>query len=431
MSGQHQTSKFKFLCRRRVFTEVGVRSAGVLTVEILGLLALGFSCTALLAREDIVVVKEGASKSAIDIAGLRIPADQTGAVFRQTLAGDLERSGWFRIASPGRGAIAVRGAFIRSGRTLSVNCEVLNTASGRTCLRQEFKGQATLVRRLAHRLADEIVRAVKNVPGIALTRIALVGAHVGGKDVYVIDADGGNLVKITREGAVCLSPNWWPDANALAYTSFHGGFPDVYRIDLVENRRRKIASFPGLNAGADVSPNGRSLALALSKDGNPELYVMDLGNGRLTRMTRSPHCAEASPSWSPDGRRIVYVSDSSGSPQLYVIDRRKAQSRRISFRGRENVAPDWGPDGRIVYSSRREGRYQLCIYEPASERTTQLTRDGVDHEDPSWAPDGRHIVHVRTTGYDSDLYVLDTMGDAPLRLTTLEGDWYSPAWSPR
>ena len=166
-------------------------------------------------------------------------------------------------------------------------------------------------------------------------------------------------------------------------------------------------------------------------DGNPELYIVELRSGRLTRLTKTRHAAEASPSWSPDGRLIVFVSDSSGSPQLYVASRSGGKHRRITFRGNENVSPDWGPGGKIVYSSRREGRYQICVVDPSSGETIQLTRDYVDHEDPSWAPDGRHIVYSRTVQYRSSLYILDTMGDPEIPLMSMRGDWYSPAWSPK
>jgi TolB protein len=158
---------------------------------------------------------------------------------------------------------------------------------------------------------------------------------------------------------------------------------------------------------------------------------MDLRTRRLTRLTKTGQAAEASPNWSPDGRQIVFVSDRVGRPHLYVLSSHGGQEKRLTFRGRENVAPSWGPDGRIAYSSRREGRYHICVTDPRTGADTQLTSDYVDHEDPSWAADGRHIVYTRTEGYRSDVYVLDTMGDPQVRLTRLQGDWYSPAWSSR
>jgi Tol biopolymer transport system component len=101
------------------------------------------------------------------------------------------------------------------------------------------------------------------------------------------------------------------------------------------------------------------------------------------------------------------------------------------MRGSENVSPDWGPDGRIAFSSRRDGRYHICTIDPSTGRGEQHTGDNADHEEPSWARDARHIVYVRTVVYHADLYVLDTLGDPEVRLTTFQGDWYSPAWSPR
>ncbi len=382
-------------------------------------------------QSDITVRKPGGDKTTISLAGLSGTTTGDGALFRKVLEQDLLRSGWFVVVPVGRSGLAVRGNFESRGRAPAVSGEVLNSGTGRVYLRQTFRAQPGKARALAHQVADAIVLAVQGVPGFASTRIAMVGARGTQKDIYVSDADGQNIIKVTGQGAVCLSPNWWPDAKSLAYTSFHRGFPDVYRIDLVNLKRHRISAFPGMNAGATVSPDGRQVALALSKDGNPELYAMELRTSRLTRLTRSPHSAEASPAWSPDGSQIAFVSDTSGSPQLYVINARGGSPKRISFRGGENVAPDWGPDGRITYSSRREGRYQVCVYDPRSGATDVLTKAPYDHEDPSWAPDGRHIVYARSVNYQSSLYILDTMGDPQIRLTTLAGDWYSPSWSPR
>ncbi len=102
---------------------------------------------------------------------------------------------------------------------------------------------------------------------------------------------------------------------------------------------------------------------------------------------------------------------------------------RLTYEGRENVSPDWGADGRVAYSSRTGGGYEICVYDPQTRRHVKLTQGGADWEDPSWAPDSRHVVCTRTASYRSHLYVLDVLGDPPLRLTTSEGDWYSPDWS--
>jgi TolB protein len=323
----------------------------------------------------------------------------------------------------------VSGNCSDNGGQVQARCEVRIASSAAVKLSKSYSEAAGQARRMAHRAADDIVYALKGVRGIAATRIALIGVRGGRKDLFLCDADGGGLTQITRDGTPCLSPSWAPDSSFLTYTSFRGGYPDVYRIDLPALRRTRIAGFSGLNSGADVSPDGSRVALALSKDGNPELYVMGASGGEAIRITRTAHAAEASPSWSPDGSQIVYVSDRTRSPQLYVISASGGAERRITLQGSENVAPDWGPDGRIVYSSRRGGVYQLCIVDPGGGNATQLTQDGADHEDPSWAPDGRHIVYTRTSGYHRALYILDTLGDPEVRLLPTSGEWYSASWS--
>jgi len=392
------------------------------------LAVLGWAALALGApAADITIVKAGGNKVGIDLSGLTA-GDAGAALFRKTLENDLDRSGWFKVVAGG--AARVSGAARDSGGRLAVRCEVRGAADGRTYLSKTYAEDSGRARRLAHAVADDIVYALKGVRGIASTRIVMVGRRGGRKDLYVCDADGGALVQLTQDGAPCLAPSWSPDAQAIFYTSFYRGFPDVYRIDLVSNRRARVSGFPGLNAGARLSPDGRSLAIILSKDGNPDLYVMQLGSGYLTRLTRTRHAAEASPCWSPDGRQLVFVSDRDGSPQLYLVGAAGGGERRITFRGTQNVAPDWGPNGRIAYSSKR-GSFQICLTDANGREAEQLTADGADHEDPSWAPNGRHLVYVKTAGWQSDLYVLDTLGDPEVRLTRLEGNWYSPAWSPR
>ena len=384
------------------------------------------------AQREIPVYKKGnrSVKLAVDLSRLRIIGNHSPAEFRRVLENDLKRSGWFILTGRNEAAVAVIGSCAVSGGTLKVRCEVRNAATSVTYLSKTFMEKNDHARKLAHEVADEIVWAVKRVRGIASTRIAMIGSQGTRKDVYLCDADGKNFTRLTKEEVVCIAPNWAPDGAALVYTSFRGGFPDVYRVDLTGTPPKRIAGYPGLNAGADISPDGKRIVLTLSKDGNPDLYIMDRGKRSLIRLTRTRHAAEASPSWSPDGERVVFVSDRSGSPQLYITGLKGNGQTRITFRGYENVSPDWGHDGRIAYSSRRQGRYHICIIDPETGRGEQLTSKAFDHEDPSWAPDNRHIVYTRTVGYHSDLYILDTLGDPSIRLTTVKGNWYSPAWSP-
>ena len=378
---------------------------------------------------QVRVVKSADRKITVDLSGLRISGDPASQTFFQTLENDLRRSGWLEPVRSG-GEVRLNGTVIPSGSDLRVACQAVRLHDQASLLSKNYNMPSGQVRALAHRAADDLVAAITGNKGFASMRIVLAGNRTGNKELYLCDSDGGNLRQLTGEGRIVIGPKWGPDGNSIIYTSYLRNFPDIYRIDLNRNRREELAAYGGLNTGGAVSPDGRDLALILSKDGNPELYTKNLRSGRLTRLTSTPRAVEASPDWSPDGRHLVYVSDQSGTPQLYIIPREGGTPRRISNRGTENVAPDWGPNGLIACSSRSGGRYHIAVIEPSTGHTVYLPNDGANYEDPSWTPNGRHLVAARTSGNQSSLYLLDTVGDRPVALLHGGGNWYSPACSP-
>ena len=378
------------------------------------------------AQTTIHVAKTGDPTIAVDVSGLA-PAGADGRTFVDVLSNDLKRSGACTVARPG--SAVVTGRATGEGAGVAVECRVVSRATGAVVLSRAYNAGAGEARTLAHKVADEIVQALTGRPGFAATRLLLVGNRTGSKELYVCDADGGNLRQMTRDNSVSLMPRWSPDGGSFVYTSYRSGFPDIYRVDYRGGHRERISKFPGLNSGAAFAPDGRTLAMTLSRDGNPELYTMQVTGGRFARLTETRTAGETSPSFSPDGSQIVFVSDSSGAPQLYIMGRDGSGRKRVTLSGQENVAPDWGPDGRIAYCSRRFGRYHICVLDPRTGAEEQLTQDYVDHEDPVWAPNARHIAFARTERYESSVYVLDSATRASVPLIAAKGGWFSPSWS--
>jgi TolB protein len=379
---------------------------------------------------QVEVVKSGTGKTLMDWSEFRADGGGEAALFVTVLRDDLRRSGWFAEAAAGRGELVLQGRCAPAGGRLQAECTLTDRATGRTRLSKAFSAEAAETRRFAHQVADAIVEAITGRRGMAAARFVMVSTRSGKKELYLADADGQGVMQLTRDQSTSVAPKWGPGGQ-IVYTSFLNGYPDVYLVNIASGQRQRISSYAGLNTGADLSPDGREVALVLSKDGNPELYTKQLTTGRLTRLTQTRTAAEASPTWSPEGDRIAYVSDSSGRPNLYVVSSREGRPRRLTAGGDENVAPDWGSNGRIVYCTRQGGQYRIAVLDPATGQSQVLpVADGANYEDPSWAPDGRHIACTRTANYRSQVYLLDTMGDAPIALSNSPGDWYSPSWSP-
>lgn len=390
-----------------------------------------FLLAALRLEAQVRVVRSADRSITLDLAGFGAESDSDSQTFLRTLDRNLRLSGWIN-PQRGSGELRLIGTARREGGSVRVICQIYRRESSERLFSKSYRMDAGNARAMAQRVADEIVEALTGHQGIATCRIAMVGERNGTKELYVADLDGGNVRRVTQNDRIVVGPRWIPDGSAIIFTSYLRGFPEIHRADLRRGRREALVSFSGLNTGSAVSPDGRDLALILSRDGNPELYTKNLRSGQLTRLTRTPHSVEASPAWSPDGRHIVYVADTSGRPQLYIIPREGGTPRRISTRGTENVAPDWGPNGLIACASRVGRQYQIAVIDPRTGETTYLQTDGADYEDPSWAPNGRHILASRTQrGQPSSIYLLDTMGGAPIALMEGGASWYAPSCSPR
>ena len=372
---------------------------------------------------QITVEKPGAKKDSVSLAGLRATGPN-GQLFVRTLTRDLELSGWFKIASGREGTVTVVGALMETGSGIQTSAKV--AWPGKSFHFSRNAASKTEVRQAAHALADEMVKQIKNEKGIASSRIAFInrrGSNNG--DVYVCDADGGSMYQVTHDSAGVVGPQWGVDRNDLLYTSLKPGYPMLMR-QTIGGSRRILANFKGLNTGGAISPDNRRIALILSYQGNAELYVLDLGTSKLARITKTPQGAESSPCWSPDGRSIVYVSDVARSPQIYVVDVASRVSRRLTFKGSQNVNPSWSSKGKICYASLRGGSFQIAIMDPTGDASSEIVPGQPEGcEDPSWAPNGRHII----CSAKKTLYILDTLGDPAVRLIQVPGNWRSPDWS--
>jgi TolB protein len=291
-------------------------------------------------------------------------------------------------------------------------------------------------RRLAHRIADEIVYQFTGERGIAETKIAYVSQVGATKELVMIDYDGFNQAPLTNLRSTSLSPAWSPVDSSVAFTSFFKGYPYVFRLYPFNPRRRGqepelLSAWPGLNTAPAWAPDGRVLALTLSKGGNPDIYTLRVGTSDFRQLTNN-RGIETDPSWSPTGREIAFTSDRSGSPQIWVMGAEGTNARRLSFGGSYDTQPRWSPRGdTIVFTRRTSGGFDLWAINPDGSSARPLTQNNGSNEAASWAPSGRHLVFSSTRGGRAQLYTMLADGTEQQPLTRDRGEASSPTWSPR
>jgi len=300
-------------------------------------------------------------------------------------------------------------------------------STGSVQLGKRYRGPWTAITKIAHTLANDVVRTLNGKPGIFLSQIGFASNRDGNFEIYLMDWDGGSQRRITTHNALSILPSWSPDNERMVYTSFVKGTSDMYIINRRGGGRIRLHTGLGLNTSATFSPVGNDIAFVGSVLGNPDIYLIRDDGTNIRRLT-SESSIDSTPEWSPNGRQISFTSGRSGTPQIYVMDAEGANVRRISFEGEWNDDATWSPDGeRLAYTSRVNGRFQIRISNLVTGETHIVAGEG-SNEQPTWSPDGKWLAFQSNRTGRWQIYRMRVDGTDLLQLT-FNGENKDPDWS--
>lgn len=307
---------------------------------------------------------------------------------------------------------------------------VYDTQSQKALLAKKFASSTKGLRRTAHLLSDQIVKLIYGKRGIADTKIAFANDATGVKEIYMVDYDGYNLVRLTRERSIALLPRWNSDGTKIFYTTYRNRNPDIFCIDLKAGKIFSLIKGGGLNLIGGVSPDDSKIVFTMSRGENASIFIKELDTGNLSQLT-DKYGVDGSPSFSPDGKFVTYVSNRSGNPQIYVLDLETKQTRRLT-KFNWTDTPQWSPTGEwIVFAGRQDPHHPIDLFlvDITGSQIRQLTADSGNNEDPFWSPDGRFIAFTTTRGGKRQIYVMDADGSAQHLVANIQGNSFTPSWS--
>ena len=124
---------------------------------------------------------------------------------------------------------------------------------------------------LTHVILAGVVVLGLTLPIIAVdvqARIAFMSDRDWHWEIYVMDADGGNLLNLSNNDFDDWDPSWSPDGKRLVFTSNRDGNYEIYVMDADGDNQQKLTNNPHgdanpawLNFPFLVSPAGKKFTM--------------------------------------------------------------------------------------------------------------------------------------------------------------------------
>jgi dipeptidyl aminopeptidase/acylaminoacyl peptidase len=262
-------------------------------------------------------------------------------------------------------------------------------------------------------------------------QVAFISSRDGAAQVYLADATGGNVRKITTLAMGAQAPLVVSgDGSHVAFVS------DVYPEcpDEACNKRK--------SEEADKNPvKVHRLTRLLYRHWDEwresvrhHVFVADLSSGQTTDVTPGDFDSppgqqeDGSVAFSPDGKEIAFVSNREGGDReawttnhdVWIVPASGGEAKKITSNPASDMQPVFSPDGRTLFvrAQRRPGfesdRWYLDAYDRSTgaKRTVFLSPD-ISVGDYSLSPDGASIWLTAAQQGREDLFTVPSAGGTP------------------
>ena len=221
-------------------------------------------------------------------------------------------------------------------------------------------------------------------------------------EIYVMDADGDNQLNLTNDANDDRSPSWSPDGKRIVFSSnrdMDRGLAahniEIYVMDADGGNLQRLTNNLTEDQYPSWSPDGKRIAFSARRDGHfenefgitYEIYVMDADGGNEQRLTQNRKNDWHS-SWSPDGKRIAFMADRKGDVvnwDIYAIDADGGNEQNLTANRVYDSSPSWSPDSkRIAFFSLRDGNTEIYVMDANGENQQNLTNNPHSDASPAW-----------------------------------------------
>jgi len=160
---------------------------------------------------------------------------------------------------------------------------------------------------------------------------AIAAKHKDKDDLVILDVKkGGEFRRIPIPLNGLTTPAWSPDGRQLVFTGYDGGLSDLFVVNADGSDLHRLTNDKNADLQPAWSPDGKTIAFATDRGpetdfsqlrfGNMRIALYHLDNGAIEILPHTEHGKNINPVWAPDGRSIAFVSDRSGISDVYLYD---------------------------------------------------------------------------------------------------------------
>lgn len=202
-------------------------------------------------------------------------------------------------------------------------------------------------------------------------------------ELYVINADGTGVRRLTDSDQHSLWPAWSPDGKTIAYASGTSGSAAIYQMNPDGSGQTILSAGNGKFSSPTWSPDGSKITMMGAGFQDFSIYLMDANGSGIVKLADTPKWPR-SPAWSPNGSMIAFSAEGPLNPidcendwvkpdQIYVVTVRSGKLKQLTHDCDRNSGPSWSPDGSKIIFSAGPGKPSIYLMDADGDNKTQMT----------------------------------------------------------
>lgn len=233
------------------------------------------------------------------------------------------------------------------------------------------------------------------------TQLAYRADCAGSGDIWLLDIETQTRTNLTADSdSTDRYPAWSPDGHKILFVSHRDGNQEIYIMDADGGNLQNLTNNPATDAQASWSPDGRFIIFISDRDGQDDVWIMAVDGSRPTKLL-STGDAFNWPWWQPITEDTTEDSMSSnGNADVEFVHASQSTDGTWRFdvtvrhpdTGWEDYANGWDvvlPDGTVLKASPDDDFTRLLLHPHENEQPFTRSQSGLS------IPEGVTTVTVR------------------------------------